>query len=162
MVNNASNDQRHSLEQITEKYWDDRIAINLKHYLFAIQAVKKGMIKNKGGSIINLGSVSWIRGAVMFPVYSTSKAAIYGLTRSLAKDLGKYNIRINSISPGSIVTERQSKLWLNSKFKEEILKKQSLKKQLLPDDISKMVLFLASEVSSGCTKQNFTVDGGLT
>ena len=162
LVNNASNDQRHSLEQITEKYWDDRIAINLKHYLFAIQAVKKGMIKNKGGSIINLGSVSWIRGAVMFPVYSTSKAAIYGLTRSLAKDLGKYNIRINSISPGSIVTERQSKLWLNSKFKEEILKKQSLKKQLLPDDISKMVLFLASEVSSGCTKQNFTVDGGLT
>ena len=162
LVNNASNDQRHSLEQITEKYWDDRIAINLKHYLFAIQAVKKGMIKNKGGSIINLGSVSWIRGAVMFPVYSTSKAAIYGLTRSLAKDLGKYNIRINSISPGSIVTERQSKLWLNSKFKEEILKKQSLKKQLLPDDISKMVLYLASEVSSGCTKQNFTVDGGLT
>lgn len=162
LVNNASNDQRHTLEQITEKYWDDRIAINLKHYLFAIQAVKKGMIKNKGGSIINLGSVSWIRGAVMFPVYSSSKAAIYGLTRSLAKDLGKYNIRINSISPGSIVTERQSKLWLNSKFKEEILKKQSLKKQLLPDDISKMVLFLASEVSSGCTKQNFTVDGGLT
>ena len=162
LVNNASNDQRHTLEQITEKYWDDRIAINLKHYLFAIQAVKKGMIKNKGGSIINLGSVSWIRGAVMFPVYSTSKAAIYGLTRSLAKDLGKYNIRINSISPGSIVTERQSKLWLNSKFKEEILKKQSLKKQLLPDDISKMVLYLASEVSSGCTKQNFTVDGGLT
>ena len=100
LVNNASNDQRHTLEQITEKYWDDRIAINLKHYLFAIQAVKKGMIKNKGGSIINLGSVSWIRGAVMFPVYSSSKAAIYGLTRSLAKDLGKYNIRINSISPG--------------------------------------------------------------
>ena len=162
LVNNASNDQRHSLENITEKYWDERMAINLKHYLFAIQAVKKGMIKNKGGSIINLGSVSWIRGAVMFPVYSTSKAAIYGLTRSLAKDLGKYNIRINSISPGSIVTERQSKLWLNSKFKEEILKKQSLKKQLLPDDISKMVLYLASEVSSGCTKQNFTVDGGLT
>ena len=162
LVNNASNDQRHTLEQITEKYWDDRIAINLKHYLFAIQAVKKGMIKNKGGSIINLGSVSWIRGAVMFPVYSSSKAAIYGLTRSLAKDLGKYNIRINSISPGSIVTERQSKLWLNSKFKKEIFKKQSLKKHLLPEDISKMVLYLASEVSSGCTKQNFTVDGGLT
>ena len=162
LVNNASNDQRHTLEQITEKYWDDRIAINLKHYLFAIQAVKKGMIKKKGGSIINLGSVSWIRGAVMFPVYSSSKAAIYGLTRSLAKDLGKYNIRINSISPGSIVTERQSKLWLNSKFKKEIFKKQSLKKQLLPEDISKMVLYLASEVSSGCTKQNFTVDGGLT
>ena len=161
LVNNASNDQRHSLEKITEKYWDDRMAINLKHYLFAIQSVKKSMIKNKGGSIINLGSVSWIRGAVMFPAYSIAKAGIHGLTRSLARDLGKHNIRINSIAPGSIATARQSKLWLNPKFKKEILKNQALKKQLLPDDVSKMVLFLASDVSSGCTKQNFTVDAGL-
>ena len=92
LVNNASNDQRHSLEKITEKYWDDRMAINLKHYLFAIQSVKKSMIKNKGGSIINLGSVSWVRGAVMFPAYSIAKAGIYGLTKSLARDLGKHNI----------------------------------------------------------------------
>ena len=162
LINNASNDQRHNLEQITEKYWDERMTINLKHYLFAIQSVKKSMMKNKGGSIINLGSVSWVRGAVMFPAYSTAKAGIYGLTRSLAKDLGKYNIRINSIAPGSIVTERQSKLWLNPKFKKEILKNQCLKKQLLPRDVSKMVLYLASDVSSGCTKQNFTVDAGLT
>ena len=161
LVNNASNDQRHSLEKITEKYWDDRMSINLKHYLFAIQTVKKSMMKNKGGSIINLGSVSWVRGAVMFPVYSTAKAGIHGLTRSLARDLGKHNIRINSIAPGSIATVRQSKLWLNSKFKREILKNQALKKQLLPEDVSKMVLFLASDVSSGCTKQNFTVDAGL-
>ncbi len=160
-INNASNDQRHSLEKITEKYWDDRMAINLKHYLFAIQAVKKSMIKNKGGSIINLGSVSWVRGAVMFPAYSTAKAGIHGLTRSLARDLGEYNIRINSIAPGSIATERQSKLWLNPKFKKEILKNQALKKQLLPEDVSKMVLYLASDVSSGSTKQNFTVDAGL-
>ena len=118
LVNNASNDQRHSLEKITEKYWDDRMSINLKHYLFAIQTVKKSMVKNKGGSIINLGSVSWVRGAVMFPAYSTAKAGIHGLTRSLARDLGKYNIRINSIAPGSIATARQSKLWLNSKFKK--------------------------------------------
>ena len=161
LVNNASNDQRHSLEKITEKYWDDRMAINLKHYLFAIQSVKKSMIKNKGGSIINLGSVSWVRGAVMFPAYSTAKAGIHGLTRSLARDLGKHNIRINSIAPGSIATARQSKLWLNPKFKKEILKNQALKKQLLPEDVSKMVLFLASDISSGCTKQNFTVDAGL-
>ena len=161
LINNASNDQRHSLEKITEKYWDDRMAINLNHYLFAIQAVKKSMIKNKGGSIINLGSVSWVRGAVMFPAYSTAKAGIHGLTRSLARDLGKYNIRINSIAPGSIATERQSKLWLNPKFKKEILKNQALKKQLLPEDVSKMVLYLASDVSSGSTKQNFTVDAGL-
>ena len=149
------------LEKITEKYWDDRMAINLKHYLFAIQAVKKSMIKNKGGSIINLGSVSWVRGAVMFPAYSTAKAGIHGLTRSLARDLGKYNIRINSIAPGSIATARQSKLWLNPKFKKEILKNQALKKQLLPEDVSRMVLYLASDVSSGSTKQNFTVDAGL-
>ena len=162
LVNNASNDQRHSLEEITEKYWDERMAINLKHYLFAIQTVKKSMVKNKGGSIINLGSVSWFRGAVMFPAYSIAKAGIYGLTRSLARDLGEHNIRINSIAPGSIATERQSKLWLNPKFKKEILKKQCLSRQLLPQDVSKMVLYLASDVSSGCTKQNFTVDGGLT
>ena len=161
LVNNASNDQRHSLEKITEKYWDDRMAINLKHYLFAIQAVKKSMIKNKGGSIINLGSVSWVRGAVMFPAYSTAKAGIHGLTRSLARDLGKYNIRINSIAPGSIATARQSKLWLNPKFKKEILKNQALKKQLFAEDVSKMVLYLASDVSSGSTKQNFIVDAGL-
>jgi NAD(P)-dependent dehydrogenase (short-subunit alcohol dehydrogenase family) len=162
LVNNASNDQRHSLEEITEKYWDERMAINLKHYLFAIQTVKKSMVKNKGGSIINLGSVSWFRGAVMFPAYSIAKAGIYGLTRSLARDLGEHNIRINSIAPGSIATERQSKLWLNPKFKKEILKKQCLSRQLLPQDVSKMLLYLASDVSSGCTKQNFTVDGGLT
>ncbi len=162
MVNNASNDQRHSLEEITEKYWDERMAINLKHYLFAIQTVKKSMVKNKGGSIINLGSVSWFRGAVMFPAYSIAKAGIYGLTRSLARDLGEHNIRINSIAPGSIATERQSKLWLNPKFKKEILKKQCLSRQLLPQDVSRMVLYLASDISSGCTKQNFTVDGGLT
>ena len=161
LVNNASNDQRHTLEEVTEKYWDERMAINLKHYLFAIQTVKKSMIKNKGGSIINLGSVSWIRGAVMFPAYSTAKAAIYGLTKSLARDLGQYNIRINSIAPGSVATKRQSKLWLNPKFKKEILDKQCLKKQVLPEDVSKMVLYLASDVSSGCTKQNFTVDAGL-
>ena len=162
LVNNASNDQRHSLEEITEKYWDERMAINLKHYLFAIQTVKKSMVKNKGGSIINLGSVSWFRGAVMFPAYSIAKAGIYGLTRSLARDLGEHNIRINSIAPVSIATERQSKLWLNPKFKKEILKKQCLSRQLLPQDVSKMVLYLASDISSGCTKQNFTVDGGLT
>lgn len=162
LVNNASNDQRHSLEEITEKYWDERMAINLKHYLFAIQTVKKSMVKNKGGSIINLGSVSWFRGAVMFPAYSIAKAGIYGLTRSLARDLGEHNIRINSIAPGSIATERQSKLWLNPKFKKEILKKQCLSRQLLPQDVSRMVLYLASDISSGCTKQNFTVDGGLT
>ena len=161
LINNAANDERHTTEEVDEKYYENRMAINLKHYFFAIQAVKKSMIKNKGGSIINLGSVSWIRGAVMFPAYSTAKAAIYGLTKSLARDLGQHNIRINSIAPGSVATKRQSKLWLNPKFKKEILDDQCLKKQILPEDVSRMVLYLASDVSSGCTKQNFTVDGGL-
>ena len=98
----------------------------------------------------------------MFPAYSTATAAIHGVTRSLANELGKNNIRINSIAPGSIATERQSKLWLNTKFKNEILEKQSIKKQLLSEDVASMVLYLASDVSSGCTKQNFIVDGGLT
>ncbi len=131
LINNASNDQRHSLEEITERYWDDRISLNLKHYLFAIQTVKKSMIKNKGGSIINLGSVSWVRGAVMFPAYSTAKAGIHGLTRSLARDLGKHNIRINSIAPGSIATDRQSKLWLKPKFKKRNIEKSGFKKTII-------------------------------
>ena len=120
------------------------------------------MIKNNGGSIINLSSICWIRGAPGFILYSSAKSAIFGLTRSLARELGKYNIRVNSISPGSIATERQVKLWLKPKLKKEIKSLQSLNKQLMPKDVSSMVLYLASDASSGCTKQNFIVDAGIT
>ena len=120
------------------------------------------MIKNNGGSIINLSSICWIRGAPGFILYSSAKSAIFGLTRSLARELGKYNIRVNSVSPGSIATERQVKLWLKPKLKKEIKSLQSLNKQLMPKDVSNMVLYLASDASSGCTKQNFIVDAGIT
>ena len=120
------------------------------------------MTKKKSGSIINLSSVSWIRAANQFSTYASSKSAIIGLTRSLAKELGKDNIRVNAILPGSIMTERQADLWLNSKLKAEIINLQSIKRQLIPSDVAYLALYLASDVSSGCTKQNFIVDGGLT
>ena len=162
LVNNAGNDQRHSINEITQKYFKNRFDTNLKHYFFSAKAVKKGMIKNNGGSIINLSSICWIRGAPGFILYSSAKSAIFGLTRSLARELGKYNIRVNSVSPGSIATERQVKLWLKPKLKKEIKSLQSLNKQLMPKDVSNMVLYLASDASSGCTKQNFIVDAGIT
>ena len=162
LINNAGNDQRHSIYEVTEKYLKNRIDINLKHYFFAAKAVKKGMIKENGGSIINLSSICWIRGAPGFILYSSAKSAIFGLTRSLSRELGKYNIRVNAISPGSIATERQIKLWLKPKLKKEIMSLQSLKRQLLPEDVANLALYLASDASSGCTKQNFIVDAGIT
>ncbi len=162
LINNAGNDQRHSIHEVTEKYLKNRIDINLKHYFFAAKAVKKGMIKKNSGSIINLSSICWIRGAPGFILYSSAKSAIFGLTRSLSKEFGKYNIRVNAISPGSVATDRQIKLWLKPKLKKEIIFLQSLKRQLIPEDIASMALYLASDVSSGCTKQNFIVDAGIT
>ena len=162
LVNNAANDDRHTTEQVDEKYWENRMNINLKHYFFASQSVIKGMIKNKGGSIINLSSVSWMLGEGDKVVYETAKSAVMGLTRSFAQEFGKYNIRTNSVVPGSISTERQIKHWLTPKYKKLILEKQALKRQLKPEDVAKLVLFLSSDQSSGCTKQSFVVDGGIT
>ncbi len=162
LVNNAANDDRHSTEQVNEKYWDDRMGVNLKHYFFAAQSVVKGMKTIKTGSIINLSSVSWMLGEGDKVVYETAKSAVVGLTRSFAKEFGKFNIRTNSVIPGSIATERQIKHWLTPKYKKLILDKQSLKRQLNPADVARLVLFLASDQSSGCTKQSFVVDGGIT
>ena len=120
------------------------------------------MIKNKGGSIVNLSSVSWMLGEGDKVVYETAKSSVIGLTRSFAQEFGKYNIRTNSVTPGSIATERQIKHWLTPKYKKLILDKQALKRQLKPEDVARMVLFLSSDQSSGCTKQNFIVDGGIT
>ena len=162
LINSAANDNRHTTEQVNEKYWENRMAINLKHYFFASQSVVKSMIKNKGGSIVNLSSVSWMLGEGDKVVYETAKSAVMGLTRSFAQEFGKYNIRVNSVTPGSIATERQIKYWLTPKYKKLILEKQALKRQLKPNDVARMVLFLSSGQSSGCTKQNFIVDGGIT
>ena len=162
LINNAASDQRHTTDDVDEEYWDNRMGVNLKHFFFSIKAVKDGMIKKGSGSIINLGSVSWMLGEGDKVVYETAKSAVVGLTRSFAKELGKYNIRANSVVPGSIATERQIKHWLTPEYKKWLLDKQCLKRQLKPSDVSSLVLYLASDVSSGCTKQNFIVDAGIT
>ena len=162
LINSAANDDRHTTDQVDEKYWDNRMNINLKHYFFAAQSVVKGMKKIKSGSIVNLSSVSWMLGEGDKVVYETAKSAVVGLTRSFAQEFGKYNIRTNSVMPGSIATERQIKHWLTPKYKKLILDKQALKRQLKPEDVARLVLFLSSDQSSGCTKQSFVVDGGIT
>ena len=162
LINNAANDDRHTTDQVDEKYWENRMAINLKHYFFAAKAVVKSMKKMKAGSIVNLSSVSWMLGEGDKVVYETAKSAVVGLTRSFAQEYGKYNIRTNSVVPGSIATERQIKHWLTPKYKKLILDSQALKRQLKPNDVAQLVMFLASDQSSGCTKQSFIVDGGIT
>ena len=162
LVNNAANDQRHKTEDVDEKYWENRIGVNLKHCFFAAQAVVEGMKKLKNGSIVNLGSVSWMLGEGDKVIYETAKSAVVGLTRSFAQEFGTFNIRCNSVVPGSIANERQIKHWLTPKYKKLILEKQSLKRQLKPEDVARLVLFLASDQSSGCTKQDFIVDAGIT
>ena len=162
LINNAANDDRHTTDQVDEKYWQNRMDVNLKHYFFAAKAVVNRMKQMKKGSIINLSSVSWLLGEGDKVVYETAKSAVVGLTRSFAQEYGKYNIRTNSVIPGSIATERQIKHWLTPKYKKLILDSQALKRQLKPNDVAQLVLFLASDQSSGCTKQSFIVDGGIT
>jgi len=162
LINNAANDDRHSTDQVDEKYWNNRMDVNLKHFFFTIKSVLGGMIKNNKGSIVNLSSVSWMLGEGDKVAYETAKSAVIGLTRSFAREFGKYNIRCNSVTPGSIATERQIKHWLTPKYKKFILDKQCLKRQLKPIDVANLILFLSSDASSGCTKQNFIVDAGIT
>ncbi len=160
LVNNAAHDERHKLEDVTPEYWDERLGINLKHQFFAVQAVVEDMRTLGGGSIINMGSVSWMIGQGGMPAYSASKSAVVGLTRSLARDLGPDNIRVNSIAPGWIMTERQKELWLTPEAEIDLFKNQCLKRFLIPDDIARAVLFFASEESGACTNQSYIVDGG--
>lgn len=160
LVNNAAHDERHAWDKMTPDYWDQRIAINLKHQFFAAQAVIPMMQKAGGGSIINLGSCSWKIGQGGMAAYTASKSGVTGLTRSLARDLGPDNIRVNTISPGWIMTERQLKLWVTPEGEKKIMENQCLKRKLLPVDIARVALFLASDESGACTNQDFTVDGG--
>jgi len=161
LVNNAANDERHSIDSVTEDFWDDRMNVNLKHYFFAIQSVYKDMKKLGSGKIVNIGSFSWMLGQGNMPAYTTAKSAVMGLTRTLARDLGEYNIRVNCVVPGWIITERQKKLWLTPEAEKQQLERQCIKRMLVPEDIAKPVLFFASEQSSGCTAQNYVVDGGV-
>lgn len=160
LVNNAANDQRHTIDSVTPEYWDDRIAVNLKHQFFAAQAVHADMAAAGGGSIVNLGSVSWVIAQGGMPCYTTAKSAVSGLTRGLARDFGPDNIRVNSILPGWIMTERQVKLWLTPEGETELMARQCLKRKLYPEEIARAVLFFAADDSSACTNQNYIVDGG--
>ncbi len=160
LVNNAAHDQRHDWREVTVEYWEDRLAVNLRHQFFAIQAAAPAMQAAKRGSIINLGSISWQLGMGGMPAYTTSKAGIEGLTRSFARDLGPDGIRVNCIIPGWIITERQKALWLTDAAREETLGLQCLKEMLQPDAIARMAMWLASDESRMCTSQTWTVDGG--
>ncbi|MHA1151433.1 MAG: SDR family NAD(P)-dependent oxidoreductase [Alphaproteobacteria bacterium] len=160
LINNAAHDERHTIDEVTPEYWDDRMAVNLRHQFFAVQAVHKGMAEAGGGAIINLGSVTWLIGQGGMPGYSAAKSAIVGLTRSLARDLGPDNIRVNSVLPGWIMTERQVAKWLTPESEAELLKNQCLKRKLYPADIARAVLFFAADDSSACTNQSYIVDGG--
>lgn len=161
LVNNAGNDQRHSLEELTPESWDNCLALNLKHQVFAIQAVAPGMAAAGGGSIINLGSVSWMRGRANLVGYTASKAAISGISRTLARELGEKNIRVNALVPGAIVTERQQALWRNADEDKKFIALQCLKFRLDPAHVARTALFLAADDSDGITGQNIIVDAGL-
>lgn len=160
LINNAANDERHRLEDVTPDYWDERFQVNLRHQFFAAQAVAPGMRARTGGAIVNLGSTSWLAGQGGMPAYLTAKSAISGLTRALARDLGVDNIRVNSIIPGWIMTKRQRDLWLTPESERELLAKQCLKRKLTAADVARVVLFFAAAASGGCTSQNYIVDAG--
>ncbi|MEJ0015282.1 MAG: SDR family oxidoreductase [Acetobacteraceae bacterium] len=160
LVNNAANDQRHKWEDVTVEYWDERQATNLRHQFFAIQAVAPMMRAAGGGSIINFGSVSWHSLQGGMPAYTTAKAAVEGLTRGMARDLGPDRIRVNTVIPGWIMTERQVTLWLTRAGEENLMQVQCLKQKLVPADVTRMVLWLASDDSRMCTAQMWVVDAG--
>ena len=160
LINSAANDERHNIEDVTEKYWNDRMNINLRHYFFTVQSVRKSMIKNNGGVIVNIGSASWMIGQGGMAAYTAAKSGVVGLTRSFARDLGEYNIRVNSVVPGWTITERQIEKWLTPESEADMMKKQCIKRRLMPSDVAKAVLFFASEQSSGCTNQSYIVDNG--
>jgi NAD(P)-dependent dehydrogenase (short-subunit alcohol dehydrogenase family) len=160
LVNNAGNDERHKPDEVTLEYWNDRIAINQRPMFFTIQAAIDGMKQKGRGSIINIGSISWHISGGGFPVYATAKASVSGLTRGMARDLGPFNIRVNTVTPGWVMTERQLKLWVNEEAEQEIRRSQCLPGHLLPWHVARMVLFLASDDSVMCTAQEFIVDAG--
>lgn len=161
LVNNAANDDRHRIEDVTVEYWDERQRVNLRHQFFAAQAVWPMMRVAGGGSIVNFGSVSWHSKTGGMPAYTTAKAGVEGLTRSLARDFGPDRIRVNCVIPGWIMTERQMRLWLTPEAEKSLIEGQCLKEKLVPQDVTNLVLWLAADDSRMCSAQNFIIDGGL-
>ena len=162
LINNAANDRRHSIADTTPESWDAGIAVNLKHQFFAAQAVVADMKQAGGGSIVNFGSVSWMLKMGGMPVYTTAKAAVAGLTRSLARDLGPSNIRVNTLVPGWVMTDKQIRLWLDDAGRAAIARGQCINQPLMAEHIARMALFLAADDSALCTAQDFVVDAGWT
>ena len=160
LVNNVASDDRHTLESVTPAYYDDRMAINERPAFFAIQSVVPGMKRLGFGSVINLGSTGWQGKGAGYPCYAIAKSSVNGLTRGLAKTLGQDRIRINTVSPGWVMTERQITLWLDDEGEREIARNQCLPDKLKPHDIARMVLFLAADDGAMCTAQEFKVDAG--
>ncbi len=160
LLNNAGNDQRRSLADTTPELWDAGVAVNLKQQFFAARAVVPDMTRSGGGSIVNLGSISWMLKMGGMPVYQVCKAAVQGLTRSLARDLGPFNIRVNTLAPGAVQTEKQRRLWLDEAALAEVARQQCLRQPLMAEHVAHMALFLAADDSAMCTAQDFIVDGG--
>ena len=160
LVNNAANDQRHQTEDVTLEYYDSRVAINQRPMFFAAQQVYPGMKRKGAGSIVNVSSMSYHAKNGGYPVYAQTKASAVGLTRGLARDFGAHGIRVNTVTPGWVMTQRQIDLWLDEAGKAEIKRSQCLPGQLLPYDIAAMVMFLAADDSAMCTAQDFIVDAG--
>jgi NAD(P)-dependent dehydrogenase (short-subunit alcohol dehydrogenase family) len=160
LVNNAANDQRHDYQDVTVEYWDERMATNLRHQFFAIQAVAPMMRAAGGGSVINFGSISWHTNHGSMPAYTTAKAGVEGLTKGMARDLGPFGIRVNCIIPGWIMTQRQIDLWLTPEAEQDLLRVQCLKDKVMPADVARLVLWLAADDSRMCSSQLWVVDGG--
>ena len=161
LVNNAGNDVRHRIEDVTPERWDALMAVNLKQQFFLCQSVLPGMKSVGRGSIINMSSIAWMIPSTGVPVYATAKAAIVGMTRTLAHELGPSNIRVNAVLPGAIATERQQRLWLTPEYTAEILSRQALKRMIQPEEVARLVLFLAADDSAAITNQSYVIDGGF-
>ena len=161
LVNNAANDERHKVDELSADYWDQAMAVNLRHFVFAAQAVRPDMARAGGGSIINFSSIAWMAGGTDMIAYSTAKAGIVGMTNSLAREFGGDNIRVNAIAPGAVMTEKQLRLWYDEKSAAAMAERQMIKHRLEPEEIAHAALFLAADDSRMITKQCLVVDAGL-
>ena len=160
LVNNAANDDRHSWRDMTAEYWDERMAVNLRHYFFAIQAVAPGMIEAGRGAIVNIGSSSYMMQETMFPGYAIAKSGVEGITRTMAREFGPHGITVNTVLPGWVPTERQLTKWWTPEGEAQTMTDQAIKRRIEPREFAQMVLFLAADDGAACTAQQFLVDGG--
>jgi NAD(P)-dependent dehydrogenase (short-subunit alcohol dehydrogenase family) len=161
LINNAANDEREDIDEVSEEDWDRSIALNVKHQFFAAQIARRSMRELGGGAIVNFSSTAWMIGIARLSVYSTAKAAVVGLTKSLAREFGPDNIRVNAIAPGAVITERQRRLWMSEQDIADFRARQCLNRSLVAEDVARTALFLSADDSAMITKQCFLVDGGL-